>query len=248
VFDAVEDIRARSSSAAEETAALDAARNAVLESTEALDPALAPFEALEAAASFVGWRVVRLADGAEVGEVRHALAMAGGEVVAQMGDADVDEHDEHEPERDFFSSAAAAEDDRDEDEDEEWGSEDDEDGDWEVIYEGETNEAPFEGALENDEDEPYEDEPADSSDDAPPLSLVLRIRGEREVRGAGGAVNREPVAHLVPLVPSMFPRWDKSGAVLVIDPPCRAAGPRVPPIRDPRAPARPRAVLLGGVA
>ena len=219
MFDAVEDIRARSSSAAEETAALDAARNAVLESTEALDPALAPFEALEAAASFVGWRVVRLADGAEVGEVRHALAMAGGEVVAQMGDADVDEHDEHEPERDFFSSAAAAEDDRDEDEDEEWGSEDDEDGDWEVIYEGETNEAPFEDALENDEDEPYEDEPAESSDDAPPLSLVLRVRGEREVRGAGGAVNREPVAHLVPLVPSMFPRWDKSGAVLVIDPP-----------------------------
>ena len=219
VFDAVEDTRARASSAAEETAALDAARNAVLESTEALDPALAPFEALEAAASFVGWRVVRLADGAEVGEVRHALAMAGGEVVAQMGDADVDEHDEHEPARDFFSSAAAAEDDRDDDEDEEWGSEDDEDGDWEVIYEGETNEAPFEGALENDEDEPYEDEPAESSDDAPPLSLVLRIRGEREVRGAGGAVNREPVAHLVPLVPSMFPRWDKSGAVLVIDPP-----------------------------
>ena len=32
-------------------------------------------------------------------------------------------------------------------------------------------------------------------------------------------MNREPVAHLVPLVPSMFPRWDKSGAVLVIDPP-----------------------------
>ena len=117
MFDAVEDIRARSSSAAEETAALDAARNAVLESTEALDPTLAPFEALEHAASFVGWRVVRLADGAEVGEVRHALAMAGGEVVAQMGDADVDEHDEHEPAGDFFSSSAAAEDDRDDDED-----------------------------------------------------------------------------------------------------------------------------------
>ena len=86
VFDAVEDIRARSRSAAEEAAALDAARNAVLESTESLDPAVAPFEALEAAASFVGWRVVSLADGAEVGEVRHALAMAGGVVVAQMGD------------------------------------------------------------------------------------------------------------------------------------------------------------------
>ena len=37
----------------------------MLESTEALDPTLAPFEALEHAASFVGWRVVRLADGAD---------------------------------------------------------------------------------------------------------------------------------------------------------------------------------------
>ena len=85
-----------------------------------------------------------------------------------------------------FSSSAAAEDDRDDDEDEEWGSEDDDcDGDWEVIYEGEegeTNEEPFENALDEPyEDEPYEDEPANANDDAPPLSLVLRVRGEREV-------------------------------------------------------------------
>ena len=229
VFDAVEDIRARSSSAVEESAALDAARNAVLESTEVLDPALAPFEALEAAASFVGWRVVRLADGVEVGEVRNALAMAGGEVVAQMGGADVDEHDEHEPVRAFFSSADAAEDDRDEDEDEVWGLGDDENGDWEVIYEKEDAFEGSEGSADDDEeddeneDEEEEDEDEDVSEsvvsDPPPLSLVLRVRGEREVRGAGGAVNREPVAHLVPLVPSMFPRWCERSATLVIDPP-----------------------------
>ena len=229
VFDAVEDIRARSSSAVEESAALDAARNAVLESTEVLDPALAPFEALEAAASFVGWRVVRLTDGVEVGEVRNALAMAGGEVVAQMGGADVDEHDEHEPVRAFFSSADAAEDDRDEDEDEVWGLGDDENGDWEVIYEKEDAFEGSEGSADDDEeddeneDEEEEDEDEDVSEsvvsDPPPLSLVLRVRGEREVRGAGGAVNREPVAHLVPLVPSMFPRWNEQLETLVIDPP-----------------------------
>ena len=230
VFDAVEDIRARSRSAAEEAAALDAARNAVLESTESLDPAVAPFEALEAAASFVGWRVVSLADGAEVGEVRHALAMAGGVVVAQMGDADVDEHDEHDSfAHDFFSAAAADEDDRDDDEDEEWEVGDDEDGDWEVIYEKEdemgedemeedSGEDEMEGlGSEDDETESYDE--SDRESDSPPLSLVLRVRGEREVRGAGGVVNREPVAHLVPLVPSMFPRWNERTRTLVIDPP-----------------------------
>jgi hypothetical protein len=231
VFDAVEDIRARSRSAAEEAAALDAARNAVLESTESLDPAVAPFEALEAAASFVGWRVVSLADGAEVGEVRHALAMAGGVVVAQMGDADVDEHDEHDSfAHDFFSAAAADEDDRDDDEDEEWEVGDDEDGDWEVIYEKED---------EMGEDEMEEDEMGrtrwkgwarkttrrslttnpTANRIRPPFRWCSAFAASAKVRGAGGVVNREPVAHLVPLVPSMFPRWNERTRTLVIDPP-----------------------------
>ena len=177
VFDAVEDIRARSSSAAEETAALDAARNAVLESTEALDPTLAPFEALEHAASFVGWRVVRLADGAEVGEVRHALAMAGGEVVAQVGDA-VDEHDEHSagdtssPRRMTATIRGR-------------GGIGRRRLRWrlggDLKTRGETTRA-FESALDEPyEDEPYEDEPANAAD-APPFRWCSAFAAARRAR------------------------------------------------------------------
>ena len=61
--------------------------------------------------------------------------MAGGEVVAQLGDEEEDEHDA--PAGDFFFSPGDEDDDEDEDEDDEDEEDDeegeDEDDDWEVI-------------------------------------------------------------------------------------------------------------------
>ena len=232
VFDGVEGIRAQDTSEAHDTKEREEAVRAVFNSTSELDPHVANgFQQLEDAATFVGWTVLNLQDGSIVGEVRHALAMAGGEVVAQMGDSEMDEHDGDDSMgiNDFFSPAfvgADDEDDRDDD-DQEWDEEEfDNDGDWEVIYEGE------EGSVEDssldegvgakeyasDEFSVYGDI-STSKSDAPPLSLVLRIRGERLVDGAGGVTNKEPVAHLIPLASSMFPRWNESTKVLALDAP-----------------------------
>ena len=70
-----------------------------------------------------------------------------------------------------------------------------------------------EGSRDDDDDD------AEADGAPPPMSLVLRIAGARAVAGAGGAINALPVTHLVPLVPSIFPRWDPSTSALVMDPP-----------------------------
>ena len=210
VFDDVEDIRNRSSSDAERTNQREALALAVLASTRALDPSSANgFQQLTDAASFVGWRVISLEDGSVIGEVRHALAMAGGEVVAQMGDLEMDEHDLDDElgVADLFSPAFAARgddaafDDRDDDEDD-WdeteessGSfDDDSDDDWEVIYEGEDDGATSSSDVSSSDDFSVYSSGSVDENNTPPLSLVLRIRGERFVEGAGGVVNVEPVA------------------------------------------------------
>ena len=172
-FAAIDEIVARAPTEVEATAALAAAKQAVLDATEPLPwhqrPADRPErhppetrdvdaasldrdlgdpsdlgsnpspdstsfsfrdDSLDDAAFVLGWRVVDANTGAVVGDVKHALAMAGGEVVAQLGDEEEDEHDA--PAGDFFFSpptTADDEDDRDDDEDDE--------DDWEVIYEGE---------------------------------------------------------------------------------------------------------------
>ena len=51
------------------------------------------------------------------------------------------------------------------------------------------------------------------------MSLVLRVRGHRQVAGAGGVVNKEPITHLIPLARSIFPRWNHEDKVLAADPP-----------------------------
>jgi hypothetical protein len=210
VFDDVEDIRNRSSSDAERTNQREALASAVLASTRALDPSSANgFQQLTDAASFVGWRVISLEDGSVIGEVRHALAMAGGEVVAQMGDLEMDEHDLDDElgVADLFSPAFAARgddaafDDRDDDEDD-WdeteessGSfDEDSDDDWEVIYEGEDDGATSSSDVSSSDDFSVYSSGSVDENNTPPLSLVLRIRGERFVEGASGVVNVEPVA------------------------------------------------------
>ena len=276
-FAAIDDIVARAPTEAESAAALDAAKQAVLDATEPLpwhhrpadppernrnppetrvdvdvdvdrasldrdlgDPSdlgsnpssdSASFfsfrgDSLEDAAFFLGWRVVDVNTGAVVGVVKHALAMAGGEVVAQLGDEEEDEHDA--PAGDFFFSPGDEdddEDDRDDDEDP-WDDEEEEEeeDDWEVIYEGEDGDGISSlGSGEGDEwnGAASSSESFDSFDDdgAPPLSVVLRVRGEREVSGAGGAVNLTPVVHLVPLVAALFPRWNPETRTVVVDPP-----------------------------
>ena len=243
-FAAIDEIVARAPTEVEATAALAAAKQAVLDATEPLPwhqrPADRPErhapetrdvdgasldrdlgdpsdlgsnpspdstsfsfrdDSLDDAAFVLGWRVVDANTGAVVGDVKHALAMAGGEVVAQLGDEEEDEHDA--PAGDFFFSPPATADDEDDRDDDE----DDED-DWEVIYEGEDSDGISSlGSGEGDRwsdaasssDSDLESFDAFDDDGAPPLSVVLRVRGEREVSGAGGAVNLTPVVHLVPL-------------------------------------------------
>ena len=95
------------------------------------------------------------------------------------------------------------------------------DGDWEVIYEGEEGTAGSGddgvggeyGEYEDDDDDDDEEEGrfgsgSGSFDEGigggggggPVMSFLLRVRGYREVEGAGGATNLTPVVHLVPLV------------------------------------------------
>ena len=45
------------------------------------------------------------------------------------------------------------------------------------------------------------------------------MRGHRQVAGAGGVVNKEPITHLIPLARSIFPRWNHEDKVLAADPP-----------------------------
>ena len=263
-FAAIDEIVARAPTEVEATAALAAAKQAVLDATEPLPwhqrPADRPErhppetrdvdaasldrdlgdpsdlgsnpspdstsfsfrdDSLDDAAFVLGWRVVDANTGAVVGDVKHALAMAGGEVVAQLGDEEEDEHDA--PAGDFFFSpptTADDEDDRDDDEDDE--------DDWEVIYEGEDGDGIASlGSGEGDHwsdaasssDSDLESFDAFDDDGAPPLSVVLRVRGEREVSGAGGAVNLAPVVHLVPFVAALFPRWNPETRTVVVDPP-----------------------------
>jgi hypothetical protein len=181
------------------------------------------------AARFVGWRVANLADGESVGEVAAVLGMAGGEVVAQMGEdpGDLDEYSEEYS----FGSPWGGEDDRDDDEDEYFDEEEyseDEYPGWEVIYEEEPEEedevAAGADGSENDVSSSFDGVAAEttspsSSSGSPPLSLVLRVRGFRTVSGAGGVRNVAPVAHLVPLVPAIVRRWAPDSELLAVDPP-----------------------------
>jgi hypothetical protein len=214
-------------------------------------------DALEDAAFFVGWRVVNARTGDVIGDVKHALGVAGGEVVAQMGAEDGDDEDEDDAERadgDFFfppGVGSSSGDDRDG-----GAGRDADDGGWEVIYEGEEGAAGVGGdGLGGECWGEYSDHTGDdaryiygsgsgsgSFDDhrgggeggsgsvsgsgsgsfdggSPPMSFLLRVRGMREVAGAGGATNLTPVVHLVPLVPALFPRWNRATRTLVMDPP-----------------------------
>ena len=189
---------------------------------------------LEDAAFFVGWRVVHVRTGEDIGEVREALGMASGEVVAQLGhsdDEDEDDDDGWTVEVDPFSDGHDDyydDDDGDLDEDEEDG--------FEVIYEDASASASYEYDGDEDEDE-YDDEDGDDAtydgdeDDEtyaeepstptgpPPMSLVLRVRGHRDVAGAGGVTNKEPITHLIPLARAIFPRWNRETRTLAADPP-----------------------------
>lgn len=187
---------------------------------------------LEDAAFFVGWRVVDVRTGVDIGDVTCALGMAGGEVIAQMGsEEEGDEEDDEGFDVDDAFLPQGSWDGRDVAEDR-----DDDDGDWEVIYEGEEGSnasgwgddgiggefwgEAFDG--EGAEEEGFGVEGSGSFDDEePPMSFLLRVRGMREVEGAGGVVNLTPVLHLVPLVPDLFPRWNQYSDPprLVMDPP-----------------------------
>ena len=107
---------------------------------------------LEDAAFFVGWRVVHVRTGEDIGEVREALGMASGEVVAQLGhsdDEDEDDDDGWTVEVDPFSDGHDDyyDDDGDLDEDEEDG--------FEVIYEDASASASYEYDGDDD-DETYD--------------------------------------------------------------------------------------------
>ena len=192
---------------------------------------------LEDAAFFVGWRVVHVRTGEDIGEVREALGMASGEVVAQLGhsdDEDDDDDDGWTVEVDPFSDGHDDyyDDDGDLDEDEEDGFEviyEDASASASYEYDGDDDDATYDGDEDeydgdedeydgDEDDETYAEEPSTPAG-PPPMSLVLRVRGHRDVAGAGGVTNKEPITHLIPLARAIFPRWNPDARTLAADPP-----------------------------
>ena len=191
---------------------------------------------LEDAAFFVGWRVVHVRTGEDIGEVREALGMASGEVVAQLGHSDEEDDDDDDGwtvEVDPFSDG------HDDYYDDDGHLDEDEEDGFEVIYEDASASASYEydgdeydgdeydGDEDGDEDDEYDGDEDDEQyagepsapAGPPPMSLVLRVRGHRDVAGAGGVTNKEPITHLIPLARAIFPRWNPDTRTLAADPP-----------------------------
>ena len=197
--------------------------------------------------------MVSLADGAEVGEVRHALAMAGGVVVAQMGNARPTPNTTSRGDGTTFSVGAAIDNDRNPDAIEEWELGDDEDGDWEVISRdptrrslgaslgrGARRRARTRWITRTGRRRDRVLRRIRASSDSPPFRWCSAVaagarfaaRAARSSATTGGALLDQP------LVPSMFPRWNERTQTLVISTRhVEEVRLEVPPIGDPRAPA-----------